>query len=44
MDKVREGVKEKRRMRRIIYTVIGVVGIAGMTFALSRLEPAAPSV
>jgi HlyD family secretion protein len=44
MDKVREGVKEKRRTRRIIYTVIGIVGIAGVTFALSRLEPAAPSV
>jgi HlyD family secretion protein len=44
MDKRREGVAEKRRMRRIIYAAIGVVGIAGITFALSRLEPAAPSV
>jgi HlyD family secretion protein len=44
MDKQREGVREKRRIRRIIYTVIGVLGIAGVTFALSRLEPAAPSV
>jgi HlyD family secretion protein len=44
MDKRREGVAEKRRIRRIIYTVIGVIGLAGVTFALSRLEPAAPSV
>jgi HlyD family secretion protein len=44
MDKPREGVAEKRRIRRIIYTVIGVIGLAGVTFALSHLEPAAPSV
>jgi HlyD family secretion protein len=44
MDKPREGVAEKRRVRRIIYTVIGVIGLAGVTYALSRLEPAAPSV
>jgi len=33
-----------KKRRRAIYAVAGVVAIAGVTLALSRLEPAAPSV
>ncbi len=44
MDKKREGVARKKLIRRSIYATIGVLGLAGVTFALSRLEPAAPSV
>ncbi len=44
MDKVREGVARKRRIRRTIYATVGAMGIAAVTVALSRLEPAAPSV
>jgi HlyD family secretion protein len=44
MDKPREGVARQKKIRRTIYAVVGLLGIAGVTFALSRLEPAAPSV
>ena len=42
MDIARAPVKKTRR--RLIYIVSGVAGIAAITLALSRLEPAAPSV
>ena len=44
MDIVRPEVKHKKKMRRIIYIVAAVVLIPLMTYALSRLKPAAPSV
>jgi HlyD family secretion protein len=44
MDIPRQGAGRKRLVRRIVYIVIFVVGLAGITFALSRLKPAAPSV
>jgi HlyD family secretion protein len=45
MDKPRgQEVVQQRRRRRIIYAIIGVGAIAGITMGLSRLKPAAPSV
>ncbi len=44
MDIVRPEVKRKKKMRRIMYIVAAVVLIPLVTYALSRLKPAAPSV
>ena len=44
MDIVRPEVKRKKRIRLIIYIVAAVVLIPLVTYALSRLKPAAPSV
>jgi HlyD family secretion protein len=44
MDIQREGVARKKKIRRAIYAGAGVVAILLITVALSRLEPAAPSV
>lgn len=44
MDVIRKGAGRKRMIRRIVYIVIFVIALAGITFALSRLKPAAPSV
>src|SRR5215813_5464801 len=45
MDKPRgQEVVQQRRRRRIIYAIIGIGAIAGITMGLSRLKPAAPSV
>lgn len=44
MDIVRPEVKRKKRVRLIIYIVAAVVLIPLVTYALSRLKPAAPSV
>lgn len=44
MDIKREGITRKKNIRRAIVGGIVVAGIAGISFALSRLEPAAPSV
>jgi len=44
MDVQREGVARKKKIRRAIYTGVGLVVILLITLALSRLEPAAPSV
>jgi HlyD family secretion protein len=44
MDIVRKGAAEEKRKRRIIYGVVGVLAIAGITMGLSKLKPAAPSV
>ncbi len=37
-------VKQRKRRRQVIYAVVGVLAIAGITMGLSRLKPAAPSV
>ena len=44
MDIPRESLKRQRRIRRIIYSVIGLLAIVSVTYGLSRLKPAAPSV
>jgi HlyD family secretion protein len=44
VDIVRPEVKRKKKMRRIMYIAAGVVLIPLVTYALSRLKPAAPSV
>ncbi len=44
MDIPRTGEAQKRRTRRTIMIVIGIAAISLVTFGLSRLEPAAPTV
>jgi HlyD family secretion protein len=44
MDIPRTGEAQKRRMRRNIVIVAGIAAISLVTFGLSRLEPAAPTV
>ncbi len=44
MDIPREDAKRQRRIRRIIYSVAGLLAIGSITYGLSRLKPAAPSV
>ena len=44
MDIPRPNAAKEKRQKRIIYAVITVVVLAGITFALSRLKPAAPTM
>jgi HlyD family secretion protein len=47
MDIPRSSAKKRtrnRRVRHVLYAVVAVVGIALVTFGVSRLKPAAPSV
>ena len=44
MDIPRESAKRQRRIRRIIYSVLGLLALASVTLGLSRLKPAAPTV
>jgi hypothetical protein len=44
LDIPRESNKRQRRIRRIIYSVVGLASIASITIFLSRLKPAAPTV
>ena len=44
MDIRREDLIRQRRTRRIIYSVVGLLAIGSVTFGVSRLKPAAPSV
>ena len=44
MDKPRIGVSRRKRLRRIAVGAAAVIGVAAVAVALSRLEPAAPSV
>ena len=44
MDIPRSGQAQKRRMRRTILIVAAIAVVSLVTFGLSRLEPAAPSV
>ncbi len=44
MDVKREGVARKKKIRGAIIAGVVFAGIAAISFALSRLEPAAPSV
>src|ERR1700733_13448179 len=44
MDIARPQDKQRKRMRRLIYAVAGLLLAAAITTALARLKPAAPSV
>jgi HlyD family secretion protein len=44
LDVKREGVTRKKRIRAAIIAGASIAGIAAISFGLSRLEPAAPSV
>ncbi|MCI0489687.1 MAG: efflux RND transporter periplasmic adaptor subunit [Blastocatellia bacterium] len=44
MDIPRKSAARNRRIKRILYIVIGVMAIGGITLAVSRLKPAAPTV
>jgi HlyD family secretion protein len=44
MDIPRHSAARQRRIRRILYSVVALLVIAGISFGLSRLRPAAPSV
>jgi HlyD family secretion protein len=44
MDIQRKGVARKKRIRFIIYSIVGVFGIVAATVGLSRLKPAPPGV
>src|SRR5262245_37161400 len=44
MDVPRKNASRNRRIKRIIYGALSIVAIAAITFGVSRLKPAAPSV
>jgi HlyD family secretion protein len=44
MDIARPNVAKEKRRKRIVYGVLAVIILIGITFALSRLKPAAPTV
>lgn len=44
MDIPRPSAARQRRIRRVIYSTVGLLAIVGVSFGLSRLKPAAPSV
>jgi RND family efflux transporter MFP subunit len=45
MDIVREeSVKKRRRLKRIVITVVVLIAVLGITLGVSRMKPAAPSV
>jgi HlyD family secretion protein len=44
MDVIRKDAGRKRVIRRIIYITVFVVALGGITFGVTRLKPAAPSV
>src|SRR5271155_5128375 len=44
MDIERKDAIRQRRIRRIAYILIGLIAIGSVTFAVSRLKPAPPSV
>jgi multidrug efflux pump subunit AcrA (membrane-fusion protein) len=44
MDIARPEFKREKRRRQIVWLVVGMVLLAGVTFGVSRLKPAAPEV
>ena len=44
MDIARPDISKAKRKKRIIYSVVAGLGLIGITVALSRLKPAAPTV
>lgn len=44
MDVVRKDLARKRRLRRVFFVVAAVSAMSALTYAIARLEPAAPTV
>src|SRR5690349_20016816 len=44
MDVPRQGAKKKKQIKKVLYAVIMVAIVGTVTFAVSRLKPAAPYV
>lgn len=44
MDIARPSIARQKRIKRIIYGVVALIAVAGVTVALSKLKPAAPTV
>ncbi len=44
MDIARPNIAKEKRRKRIIYAAIAVVVLAGITYGLAKLKPAAPTV
>ena len=44
MDKPRPDQTRKKRIKRILYSIIAIGAVTGVTYGLSQLEPAAPRV
>jgi HlyD family secretion protein len=39
-----QSVKRNKRIRQVVYLILALAAISGITYALSKLKPAAPSV
>lgn len=44
VDIPRKDFARKRRIKRVIFSVLGLAAVAAITYGLSRLEPASPTV
>lgn len=44
MDVARPDIARRKKRLRVIYSVLTVLALAGVTLGLSRLKPAAPTV
>jgi HlyD family secretion protein len=44
MDVQRKNVKAKKRLRRVIYIAVGLVVLGGVTWGVTRLRPADPTI
>ena len=44
MDIERKDLVRKRQIRRAVWTVVGVIALSAVTYGVSQLEPAAPSI
>src|SRR5687767_9159018 len=44
MDVARPDIARRKKRRRIIYMTLALAAVASLSFGLSRLKPAAPSV
>jgi HlyD family secretion protein len=43
MDVPRKSNKKKRQVKRVVYALVAILAVAGVTVGVSRLKPAAPS-
>jgi RND family efflux transporter MFP subunit len=44
MDIARPDIRQKKKRKLAVWTVLGIVGLSAVAFAVSRLKPAAPTV
>src|SRR5690349_6723622 len=44
MDVPRQGAKKKKQLKKVLYGAVLIAVIGSVTFAVSKLKPAAPSV